>query len=171
MTTHIGVDFIPPDVPGKVTGEIKYAEDYKREGMVFARLLTSPMPSGRVINIDASEALRMDGVVGVFTADDLPPTAPPGNPSLASNYVTYVGQPILAVAAVTEEIAESAIDRIKIDCGRSAGESDSWWQQRLPRRQRVGSNPRGGSGRHTHHWRRDQGHQMATVSDRCDSRW
>jgi CO/xanthine dehydrogenase Mo-binding subunit len=102
MTTHIGVDFIPPDVPGKVTGEIKYAEDYKREGMVFARLLTSPMPSGRVINIDASEALRMDGVVGVFTADDLPPTAPPGNPSLASNYVTYVGQPILAVAAVTE---------------------------------------------------------------------
>ena len=118
MTTHIGVDFIPPDVPGKVTGEIKYAEDYKREGMVFARLLTSPLPSGRVINIDATEALRMDGVVGVFTADDLPPSAPPGNPSLASNYVTYVGQPILAVAAVTEEIAESAIDRIKIDFER-----------------------------------------------------
>ena len=42
----------------------------------------------------------------------------PGNPSLASNYVTYVGQPILAVAAVTEEIAESAIDRIKIDFER-----------------------------------------------------
>ena len=60
----------------------------------------------------------MDGVVGVFTADDLPPSAPPGNPSLASNYVTYVGQPILAVAAVTEEIAESAIDRIKIDFER-----------------------------------------------------
>lgn len=118
MTTHIGVDFVPPDIAGKVTGEIKYAEDYKREGMVFARLLTSPLPSGRVINIDASEALRMDGVVGVFTADDLAPSAPPGNPSLASEYVTYVGQPILAVAAVTEEIAESAIDRIKIDFER-----------------------------------------------------
>jgi xanthine dehydrogenase molybdenum-binding subunit len=118
MTTHIGVDFVPPDIAGKVTGEIKYAEDYKREGMVFARLLTSPLPSGRVINIDASEALRMDGVVGVFTADDLPPIAPPGNPSLASEYVTYVGQPILAVAAITEEIAESAIDRIKIDFER-----------------------------------------------------
>ena len=87
MSTHIGKDFIPPDVPGKVTGEIKYAEDYKREGMVFARLLTSPMPSGRVVNIDASEALRMDGVVGVFTADDLPPVPPPGNPALASEYV------------------------------------------------------------------------------------
>ena len=118
MSTHIGKDFIPPDVPGKVTGEIKYAEDYKREGMVFARLLTSPMPSGRVVNIDASEALRMDGVVGVFTADDLPPVPPPGNPALASEYVTYVGQPILAVAAISEEIAESAIDKIRIDFER-----------------------------------------------------
>ena len=118
MSTHIGKDFTPPDIEGKVTGEIKYAEDHKREGMVFARLLTSPLPAGRVVNIDASEALRMDGVVGIFTADDLPPVAPPGNPALASEYVTYVGQPILAVAAITEEIAESAIDRIRIDFER-----------------------------------------------------
>ncbi|MEQ8955560.1 MAG: molybdopterin cofactor-binding domain-containing protein, partial [Gammaproteobacteria bacterium] len=118
MTTHIGHDFTPPDVPGKVTGEIKYAEDYKREGMVFARLLTSPLPSGRVVNIDASEALRMDGVVGILTADDLPPVAPPSNPALASEYITYVGQPILAVAATSEEIAETALDRIRIDYER-----------------------------------------------------
>jgi CO/xanthine dehydrogenase Mo-binding subunit len=118
MTMHIGKDFLPPDVPGKVTGEIKYAEDHKREGMVFARILTSPMPSGRVVNIDASEALRMDGVIGIFTADDLPPVAPPGNPALASEYVTFVGQPILAVAAVTEEIAETAISRIRVDFER-----------------------------------------------------
>ena len=118
MTTHIGFDFVPPDVPGKVTGEIKYAEDYRREGMVFARLLTSPLPSGRVVNIDASAALRMDGVIGILTADDLPPSAPPGNPSLASEYVTYVGQPILAVAATSEEIAESAIDAIRVDFER-----------------------------------------------------
>ncbi len=118
MTTHIGHDFTPPCVPGKVTGEIKYAEDYKREGMVFARILTSPLPAGRVVNIDASEALRMDGVVGIITADDLPPVAPPGNPALASEYVTYVGQPILAVAATSEEIAESALDRIRVDFER-----------------------------------------------------
>jgi CO/xanthine dehydrogenase Mo-binding subunit len=118
MTTHLGLDFTPPDVEGKVTGEIKYAEDHKQEGMVYARLLTSPLPAGRVANIDASAALRMDGVIGVFTADDLPPVPPPGNPSLASEYVTYVGQPILAVAAITEEIAESAIDNIRIDFER-----------------------------------------------------
>lgn len=118
MTTHIGVDFTPPDVHGKVTGEIRYAEDHRREGMVFARLLTSPLPSGRVVSIDASEALRMDGVVGIFTADDLPPVPPPGNPALASEYVTFVGQPILAVAAINEEIAESAISRIKVEFER-----------------------------------------------------
>ena len=109
---------MPPDIPGKVTGEIKYAEDYKREGMIFARLLTSPMPSGRVANIDASDALRMDGVIGIMTADDLPPSPPPGNPALASEYITFVGQPILAVAAVSEEIAEEAISRIRVDIER-----------------------------------------------------
>ena len=118
MSMHIGYDFIPPDVPGKVTGEIKYAEDYRAEGMVFARLLTSPLPAGRVLNIDASEARRMDGVVGVFTAADLPPVAPPANPALASDYITYVGQPILAVAATSEEIAETAIERIRVEYER-----------------------------------------------------
>lgn len=116
--TLIGKDFTPPDVAAKVAGEIKYAEDYKREGMVFARLLTSPLPSGRVVSIDASEALRMDGVVGIITADDLPPVPPPGNPALAKDYVTYVGQPILAIAATHEEIAESAIEKVRIDFER-----------------------------------------------------
>ena len=38
--------------------------------MVFCRLLTSPMPHARVKNIDASEALKMEGVLGMLTADD-----------------------------------------------------------------------------------------------------
>ena len=36
----IGKDFVPPDIHGKVTGRAKYAEDFRAEGMVFARLLT-----------------------------------------------------------------------------------------------------------------------------------
>ncbi|NQV68687.1 MAG: xanthine dehydrogenase family protein molybdopterin-binding subunit [Pseudohongiella sp.] len=115
---HIGKDFLPPDVEGKVTGDAKYAEDFRREGMVFARLLTSPMPSARIVSIDASAALRMDGVIGIITADDLPPSAPPANPMLASEYVTYVGQPILAIAAISEHIAENALDMIEIEFER-----------------------------------------------------
>jgi xanthine dehydrogenase molybdenum-binding subunit len=115
---HIGKDFTPPDVEGKVTGDAKYAEDFRREGMVFARLLTSPMPSGRIVSIDASAALRMDGVLGIITADDLPPSAPPANPMLASEYVTYIGQPILAVAAISEHVAENALEQIKVQFER-----------------------------------------------------
>lgn len=115
---HIGKDFTPPDIEGKVTGAARYAEDFKREGMVFARLLTSPLPAGRVISIDTSEAEAMEGVVGILTTEDLPQPPPPANPSLASDTISYIGQPILAVAAETEQIAENAIEKIRIEFER-----------------------------------------------------
>ena len=113
---HIGKDFTPPDVPGKVTGRIKYAEDYTREGMVYARLLTSPIPHARVIDIDASEALSMEGVLGMLTADDVYPDGEPQSTGLKmlTNEPTLVGEPILAVAAVDEKTAETAISRISV---------------------------------------------------------
>ncbi len=114
---HIGKDFTPPCAQGKITGAARYAEDFKREGMVFARLLTSPVPSGMVRDIDVSEALRMDGVVGILTAEDLPAAPRPGVPAL-SNELTYVGQPILAIAAISEQIAENALERIRMNIER-----------------------------------------------------
>ena len=113
---HIGKDFTPPDVPGKVTGRIKYAEDYTREGMVYARLLTSPIPHARVLDIDASAALAMDGVIGILTADDVYPDGEPQSTGLKilTNEPTLVGEPILALAAVDEKTAESAIAQISV---------------------------------------------------------
>jgi CO/xanthine dehydrogenase Mo-binding subunit len=110
----LGKDFTPPDVRAKVTGRAKYAEDFRAEGMVFCRLLTSPMPHGRVNGIDASEALAMDGVVGVLTADEVPTLPAPQDPIL-SNEPMWVGQPILAVAAVDETTAHEAIEKIVLD--------------------------------------------------------
>ena len=63
----IGQDFVPPDITGKVTGRAKYAEDFHVDGMVYARMYTSPMAHGRVTNIDTSAAEAMDGVVGILT--------------------------------------------------------------------------------------------------------
>ena len=40
----LGKDFTPPDVRAKVTGKAKYSEDFRADGMLFCRLLTSPMP-------------------------------------------------------------------------------------------------------------------------------
>lgn len=115
---HIGKDFTPPDVEAKVTGAARYAEDFKKDGMVFARLLTSPIPAGRVVSIDAEAALAMPGVLGIFTADDLPEAAPPANPALAKEWVTYIGQPILAVAAESDFIAEEALSKIVVEYQR-----------------------------------------------------
>ena len=112
--TLLGQDFVPPDVRAKVTGEAKYAEDFRADGMVFCRLLHSTMPHARVTRIDASVALAMDGVVAVLTADDLPETAAPNQP-LLTNEPTFVGEPILAVAAVSETLAEDAIERIVVE--------------------------------------------------------
>ena len=113
---HIGKDFVPPDAPGKVTGRIKYAEDYTREGMVYARLLTSPIPHARVLDIDASAALAMDGVIGILTADEVYPDGEPQSTGLKilTNEPTLVGEPILAVAAVDEKTAETAIAAIAV---------------------------------------------------------
>jgi CO/xanthine dehydrogenase Mo-binding subunit len=111
---HIGKDFVPPDIIGKVTGKAKYAEDFRADGMVFARVYTSPMAHGRVTRIDTSAVLEMDGVVGILTADDLPPVEAPNAPML-TNTPVYIGEPILAVAAVDEKIAEDALARIRVD--------------------------------------------------------
>src|SRR5271167_3416491 len=72
----IGKDYTTPDLVAKVTGKSKYAEDYRAEGMLFVKLLLSPLPHARVRSIDASEALAMPGVRGILTADDLPAPAP-----------------------------------------------------------------------------------------------
>jgi len=110
----IGKNFTPPDIYGKVTGKAKFAEDYRAEGMVFCRLLTSPMPHAKVKKIDASAALKLKGVLGILTAADVPAFPPPNNPIL-TNEPLYVGEPILAVAAETEQLAQDAIELIKID--------------------------------------------------------
>jgi CO/xanthine dehydrogenase Mo-binding subunit len=110
----IGKNFTPPDLRGKVTGKAKYAEDFRVEGMVFCKLLLSPAPRARISNIDLSDALAMEGVLGILTADDVP--APEGaNMPMLTNTPHFVGDPILAVAAVDETTAADAIDRIRYD--------------------------------------------------------
>ena len=81
--------------------------------MVFLKLLTSPMPHARVTAIDASAALAMPGVHGVLTADEVP-NAPEPAETILTNEPLFVGHPILAVAADTEELASDALEQIKV---------------------------------------------------------
>jgi xanthine dehydrogenase molybdenum-binding subunit len=109
----LGKNFTPPDVHAKVTGKAKYAEDFRAEGMVFLKLLVSPMPHARVTSIDASAALAMPGVHGVLTADEVQ-NAPDPAETVLTNEPLFVGHPILAVAADTEELASDALEQIKV---------------------------------------------------------
>ena len=111
----IGKDFTPMDVEAKVTGRAKYAEDFRADNMVFCKTLTSPIPHAKIKSIDTSAALKMQGVLGILTADDVPQFPPPALPILAKDEVFYVGDPILAVAAESEQLAADAIEAIKID--------------------------------------------------------
>jgi CO/xanthine dehydrogenase Mo-binding subunit len=110
----VGQNYTTPDLVAKVTGRAKYAEDYRADGMLFAKLLLSPMPHARVRHIDASAALAMPGVKAILTADDLP-TPYNGAERALTNEPLYQGEPILAVAAVDELTAAEAIERIDLD--------------------------------------------------------
>ena len=109
----IGANYIPPDHIAKVTGRAKYAEDFRADGMLFAKLLLSPMPHARVRGIDTSAALAIPGVKAILTADEVPDLN--GAEKALTNEPLYAGEPILAVAAVSEEIAASAIEAIQVD--------------------------------------------------------
>jgi xanthine dehydrogenase molybdenum-binding subunit len=110
----IGKNFTPPDVRAKVTGSAKYSEDFRAEGMLFCKLLTSPMPHARVVNVDASEALDMPDVAGILRASEVTPLPPPSDPILTDE-PHYVGEPILAVAAVDEATAAEALEKIHVE--------------------------------------------------------
>jgi len=122
----VGQNYTTPDLVAKVTGRARYAEDFRAEGMLFAKLLLSPRPHARVTHIDTREALAMPGVKAILTADDLPAVVEGANlgegiiaSTLSERGLTmeplYVGEPILAVAAVDELTAADAIDRIHIE--------------------------------------------------------
>ncbi|MDQ1473797.1 MAG: xanthine dehydrogenase molybdenum-binding subunit [Bryobacterales bacterium] len=126
----IGKNYVTADLHAKVTGKAKYAEDFRAEGMLFCKLLLSPLPHATVKRIDAAEALAMPGVRAILTADDLPAPADTvtdnGTVIKASKWgergltmePVYQGEPILAVAAVDELTAAEAIERIRIDFER-----------------------------------------------------
>src|SRR3954451_18136530 len=109
-TKLVGQNYTTPDLIAKVTGRAKYAEDFRADGMLFCKLLLSPMPHARVRRIDTSAALAMPGVKAILTADDLPEPARADIPAL-TNEPRYEGEPILAVAAVDELTAAQAIER------------------------------------------------------------
>ncbi len=103
----------------RVTGEAIYAADIKLPHMLHGKILRSPYPHARILSIDASEALKIPGVEGVVTAEDLPRTHYGeflhDQTAFAVDKVRCIGQPVGAVAAVDEATAERALGLIRVE--------------------------------------------------------
>ena len=65
----VGQNYVVPDLVAKVTGRSKYAEDFRADGMIFAKLLLSPLPHARITRLDVSAAAAMPGVKAILTAN------------------------------------------------------------------------------------------------------
>src|ERR1700726_4072808 len=126
----IGKNYTTADLLAKVLGKSKYAEDFRAEGMLFCKLLLSPMPHAKVKHVHMNAALATPGVKAILTANDLPAPADTltdnGTIIKASKWgergltlePVYQGEPVLAVAAVDELTAAEAVERIRIDYER-----------------------------------------------------
>jgi carbon-monoxide dehydrogenase large subunit len=106
------------DAREKVTGAAIFADDIQfGPGLLFSRIKRSPIPHGIIKSIDVSRALALPGVKAVVTGEDFP-----GYTGLylqdrnifCRDRVRYVGDPVAGVVAVSEEIAEKALDLIDI---------------------------------------------------------
>ena len=123
----IGKNYPTNDLLAKVTGKAKYAEDFRAEGMLFCRLVLSPVPHARIKRVHLDDALAIPGVKAILTADDIPAQADSMNDNgtvikaskwgerALTNEPLYQGDPILAVAAVDELTCAEAIEKIRID--------------------------------------------------------
>lgn len=104
----------------KSTGRAVYTDDIALPGMLHAKILRSPHPHARIVSIDVSHALALDGVHGVITGRDMPTTYgiipwTPDEYPLCVDRVRYIGDGVAALAAVDEDTAIRALDLIDIE--------------------------------------------------------
>ena len=120
MTTYsvIGQPVTQAEGPDKVSGNALYAADIDRSGMLWGKVLRSPYPHARIVNIDISKAQRMPGVHAVVTGGDLPDSRVGrllrDHPVLARDKVLFIGDKVAAVAAESAALAEEALLQIDV---------------------------------------------------------
>jgi xanthine dehydrogenase YagR molybdenum-binding subunit len=127
--TYTGTATSRVDGRAKVTGEAKYAGEFNAGGLAYGSVIESSIPRGRIVRIDASEALRVNGVLDVLTHENRPRMAgtdqawkddvapEEGSPfrPLYDDQILFSGQPIALVLAEQWEIARYAATLVRIE--------------------------------------------------------
>jgi xanthine dehydrogenase YagR molybdenum-binding subunit len=137
MTSYIGTATSRIDGHAKVTGGAKYAAEFNVPGLVHAFVVGSTIAKGRILRIDASEALRVEGVIDVLThekrprmadtdqayKDDVAPEGTPFRP-LYDGRILFNGQPVALVLAEGWEIARLAASLVRVEYEQEAHVTD-----------------------------------------------
>src|SRR4030095_4519688 len=108
------------DAVSKCIGQTVFADDIFLPQMLYAKILRSTRPYARLRRIDTSAVEALDGVKAILLGRELPITfgilpVSQDEHTLAIEIVRYVGEPVVAVAAVDEETAEEAIRLIHVE--------------------------------------------------------
>ena len=114
---HIGKVRRRQDGRAIVTGKALYCDDLPIKNCKYAKVLHSPYPHAEIVSIDTSEAEKLHGVIGVMTYKNAPAwkTGVPAHRPVMSQHLRFVGDPVAAVAAETPQIAEEALELIKVE--------------------------------------------------------
>ncbi len=133
MAPYIGSPTSRVDGRAKVTGAAKYAGEFNSPDLAHASIVASTIAKGRILRIDASEALRIAGVLEVLTHENRPQmadtdegyhddVAPGGSPfrPLYDGNILFSGQPIAVVVAERSEIARFAASLVRVEYAQEA---------------------------------------------------
>jgi aldehyde oxidoreductase len=115
----IGQPVTRPDALEKATGVTLYAADLAVDGCAHMKVLRSPHHHAKIVHIEKAEAEAIPGVFAVLTAADVKGTnvlkmAGDDQPILCGNKVRFMGDPVAAVVATSEEIASYALEKIDV---------------------------------------------------------
>jgi len=129
----VGARVMRVEDPRILTGRGRYVDDVVLPDMLHAAFLRSPIPHGRLLGVDASEARRLEGVVAVYTGEEIqrlttaaqagaetgmnamPNMKSPTFHALATDKVRHIGDPLALVVAESRYIAEDALELIVED--------------------------------------------------------
>jgi xanthine dehydrogenase YagR molybdenum-binding subunit len=136
-TAQIGQPASRVDGRAKVTGEARYAAEHHVPDLAYGYVVSSQVAKGKIVRIDASDALKLPGVFHVFTHENTPPLAQsdssysdvieaPGSPfrPLHDNEIKFSGQPVALVVGENFELVRYAASLVRVEYEREAHATD-----------------------------------------------
>src|SRR5207237_4031755 len=117
----VGISRPRKDAPEKLSGQAQYVGDMEMAGLLRGKVLRSPLAHARIVSLETSAALAMEGVAAVLTGADLADIEPyyghaiKDRPIIAIDKVRFHGEQVAAVAAETPAAAAAAVEAIVVD--------------------------------------------------------